>query len=50
MAILPAPSGTENAIGFVPMIRDLPPGGATIGEAFVNPIPIKFCCAIFSVK
>ena len=31
-------------------MRDLPPGAATIGEALVNPIPIRLLFAICSVK
>ena len=44
------PFGTEKAIGFVPIILDFPPGGATIGEAFVKPKPKNPACAIFFVK
>ena len=47
---LRARAGTENAIGFVPITRVLPPGGATIGEALVKPIPMSPAFAICSVK
>ena len=50
IAMPPCPSGTEQAIGFVPITRDLPPGAATTGDAFVNPSPIKPWAAICSVK
>jgi hypothetical protein len=48
--MLPFPSGTEKAIGLVPIILDFPPGGATMGEALVNPNPRNPDSAIFFVK
>ena len=46
----PFPSGTEKAIGLVPIILDFQPGGATMGDAFVKPNPRNPASAILFVK
>ena len=39
--MLPPSSGAAKARGLVPMVRRRPPGGATMGLAFVMPMPIR---------